>query len=147
MRMRRIPAWAAVALVAAAVVACNVQFSTANIRSAKLARDKEGTQPTTVFGQNDVFWCIVQLANAPDDTTVKAAWTAVEAEGVEPNYAIDSKEITTGSTVVNFNLSNNQLWPVGKYKVDLYLNGKLDRTLEFTVEAAGGMGGDEEEDE
>ena len=33
-----------------------------------------------------------------------------------------------------FTLSNNQEWPKGKYKVDLYLNGKIDRTVEFQVE-------------
>ena len=89
---------------------------------------------TSVFSPQDTFYVLVDLANAPDDTTVKAAWTAVEAEGVEPNFFIDEAEITSGSNTLTFNLSNDSPWPTGKYKVDLYLNGELDRTLEFEVQ-------------
>ncbi len=95
----------------------------------------QGTaQTTTVFAQDEVFYCVVDLANAPDDTTVKAAWSVVEAEGVEPNYPLDETELTNGSADLHFELSNNMLWPVGKYKVDLYLNAELDQTLEFEVQ-------------
>ena len=48
---------------------------------------------------------------------------------------IDEAEITAGNeNVFTFNLQNNGLWPKGKYKVDLYLNNNLDRTLEFEVQ-------------
>ena len=109
-------------------------FSTANIKSAKLAADKEGTQETTVFSPDQVIYCLVQLANAPDDTKVKADWIAVEAEGATPNYKIANAEKTSGDATLTFDLSNNQPWPKGKYKVDLYLNDKLDRTLEFQIQ-------------
>jgi hypothetical protein len=39
----------------------------------------------------------------------------------------------TDSTA-DFTLSNDQPWPVGKYKADIYLDDKLDRTLEFEVQ-------------
>jgi hypothetical protein len=42
--------------------------------------------------------------------------------------------LSTGSGSVHFDLSNNGLWPVGKYKVDIFLNDNLERTLEFTVQ-------------
>lgn len=113
-------------------VGCSV--STANIKEATMARDYDGNDPTTTFAQDEVFYCVAQLANAPDDTTVKASWTAVSAEGVDPDTFIDETELTTGSNSLHFELSNTSLWPVGKYKVDLYLNGELDRTLEFDVQ-------------
>jgi len=48
---------------------------------------------------------------------------------------IDEAEITAEEgNIFTFDLTNNGLWPVGKYKVDLYLNDKLDRTLEFEVQ-------------
>lgn len=122
-----------VALLAALSLACNFSFSTANIEEAKLARDEAGTEQTTVFDQADEFYLVGQLANAPDDTKLKAVWTAVDADGVEPNYQLDEKEVTGGGDFY-FSLSNDQLWPVGAYKVDLYLNEELGRTLEFTVE-------------
>jgi len=124
----------AVAALVLGVLACSFSASTANIDNAWTARDYEGQQPTTVFAQNEVFYCVVDLTNAPDDTTVKAAWSVVEAEGVEPNYPLDEAELTSGDADLHFELSNDMLWPVGKYKVELYLNGELDQTLEFEVQ-------------
>lgn len=46
---------------------------------------------------------------------------------------LDESELTSGSGTLTFSLSNSQPWPVGKYKVDLYLNEELDRTLDFEV--------------
>ncbi len=123
-----------IAVVMLSMFACEFSASTANIKEAKMAKDPEGNQPTTVFAPDDVFYCVVELANAPDDTTVKASWTAVQAEGVEPNTFIDETDLTSGSGNLQFELSNSSLWPSGTYKVDLYLNGELDRTLEFTVQ-------------
>lgn len=136
--MHRIRLFSVVAILALAVVlaACNVSFSvsTANIRSAKLSPNESGTPETTVFQQDDyTVYCLVKLANAPSDTVVKAVWTAVDVEGVEPNFVIDSASITSGDADLTFDLTNNQLWPVGKYKVDLYINDKLSRTLEYQV--------------
>jgi hypothetical protein len=115
-------------------LACGFNLSTANISQAQMARDEEGNDPTTVFNQDDVFYAVIQLENAPDDTALKAVWAAVDADDTEPNFMIDEVEITAGSGSVNFNLTNDKLWPVGDYKVDIYLNDELDRTLEFEVE-------------
>lgn len=76
---------------------------------------------------------MVTLSGAPDDTKLKAVWTAVEVEGEAPNTLIYEKEYVGGASTVTFDLSNSQPWPPGKYKVDLYLNDQLDRTLEFAV--------------
>lgn len=117
------------------VLACGGSFSTAKIDSAVLSADSEGSQTTTVFAPEDTFYCIVTLANAPDDTTVKAVWTAVEVEGEDPDTLIKESETTSdGNDLITFNLSLDSPWPTGKYKVDLYLNGTLDQTLEFEVQ-------------
>ncbi len=115
-------------------IACSFSASTANIKDAYLSIDEEGTNPVNSFTQDQVFYAIVNLANAPDDTTLKATWYAVDVEGVEPNLMIDEVTLTGGDGVYPFSLENNDLWPLGSYKVDLWLNDKLDRTLEFTVE-------------
>ncbi len=121
-------------LLVAVSLACGFSASTANISEAKMAKDAEGNEPTTVFGQEDAFYVVVELLNAPDDTTVKAQWVAVDAEGIEAGLQIDEAELTSGSETLQFDLTNDKLWPSGKYKVDLYLNDELDRTLEFEVE-------------
>ena len=121
------------------LAACSreVSFSTANIADARMSKDEAGAQITTTFGPEDVFYLKVSLANAPDDTRVKAAWTAVDAEGAEPNTPLDDVELTSGSATLTFDLENTNPWPAGDYKVDIYLNGTLDRSLSFRV--SGGL--------
>ena len=117
-----------------ATLACNFSVSTAKITGAVLTKDQNNVISTTVFGPDDVIYCIVNLANAPEDTKVKAVWTVVQAEGVDSNQQIAEKEITTGLDTITFNLSPSTSWPAGKYKVELYLNDKLDKTLDFEVQ-------------
>jgi hypothetical protein len=66
-----------------------LSFSTANIADARLTKDEAGTQATSTFNPEDTFYLIVDLANAPDSTTVKAEWTAVSVEGADPNTLLD----------------------------------------------------------
>ena len=118
--------------------ACSVSASTANISDAKMTRDEAGENPTKVFSPDDTtFYLIAELSNAPEDTVVKAVWTAVDVEGVKPNLKIDESRITAdGSGQLTFDLSNDGPWPVGQYKVDLFLNDEEEpaRTLEFKVQ-------------
>ena len=64
---------------------------------------------------------------------MQAAWYAAQAEGVEPNYLIDTVDTSGAYDTFTFNLSNDQLWPLGTYKVEITLNGALVTTLEFEV--------------
>ena len=101
-----------------------------------MARDQDGKQPTETFSPDEPFYCIVELSNAPKDTKVRAVWTAVKAEGADPNTRIDEAKTTSGSGQLQFNLSNQGPWPTGDYKVDLYLNDakKPTKTLTFKVQ-------------
>ena len=106
----------------------------AAINMAYMARDEEGYEETTSFSPYETFFAIVELVDAPADTRVEAVWVAVEVPDTEPNYVIDQTELTSGSDILTFSLTNDQPWPNGKYKVDLYLNGMPDRTIGFLVE-------------
>ena len=121
-------------VLAAASIACEFSASTANIKNAYMARDVEGTDRTEVFSQADPFYCIVEVANAPDDTNVKAIWYAVQVEGTDPNLVIDEYTVTTGDATVPFTLTNDSLWPLGTYKVEIYLNDELKETIDFSVQ-------------
>lgn len=119
----------------ALLTACEFSASTANIADARLAKDEAGTQTTTVFAQPETFYLVVDLANAPDDTVVKSAWYAVDVgEVAPPNTLIDEAELTTGTNTLYFNLAPESLWAVGDYKVEIYLNDELERTLTFQVQ-------------
>lgn len=127
----------AVAVIGLAIMACEVNVSTANFADAYMAADAEGTQHTSTYGPYDIFYAVVDLANAPDDTEVKAVWTAIEVDPQDVSGTqINETSILSGDGIVFFNLENNPefYWPSGTYQVELYLNGALETTLDFSVQ-------------
>jgi hypothetical protein len=119
-----------------ASMACEFSASTANISNAHMAVDESDSQQTTAYAPDaPAFYCHFDLNNAPDDTVVKGVWTLVSAEGYDPNQEIDSAEITGSDDSYFFSLSRSaDAWPVGQYKIDLYLNDELVQTVEFQVQ-------------
>ncbi len=113
-------------------IACEFSASTAKISSAVLTADEAGMAATTEFTADQPFVYIVNLANAPDSTKVKAVWYTVDEEGTATQFV--EKEMVGGDSPITFSASNNGPWPVGTDKVELYLNDKLDRTQEFSVQ-------------
>lgn len=115
-------------------MACEFSASTANIADAWMSVDEAGDNPVSAYTQDAVFYAQVDLQNAPDGTILKAVWTAVDVQDTDPGLVITESEFTTGSGLITFNLSNDNLWPTGEYKVDVYMNGTLTTTLEFSVQ-------------
>ena len=137
MRKSRLGIAAVVALVIVVLAFAVYKFfiATADIRDAYMARDAAGVERVTVFSPDDIFYCIVELENAPAWTKVKVAWYAVDAENVKPNTLIDEYEVTSADSTLPFNLvSNNGPWPKGAYRARVYLNGWPVRTLNFEVQ-------------
>jgi hypothetical protein len=144
MKIKRTHLIVLIGLLLAISTACSFSASTAKVTEAFTAQDVNGEpEATTTFSQDEVFYLLVTVANAPDDTVTKAVWYVVDAEGADPNSELYQAKYEGGGKIT-FDLSNDNLWPVGTYKVELYLNDKLDRTLEFSVEgsatAAGNSG-------
>jgi predicted small secreted protein len=110
-------------------------FTTANIQNAHMARDADDTDRTDVFSPDDpTFYCFFELKNAPDSTVVRGAWTLVQADGYESNSLIDEGQITSGDADLYFTLDRGESpWPVGQYKLDIYIDDNLVQTLNFEV--------------
>ena len=130
-------------LLAGIAAGCSFSFSTANVTQAVLAKDVKGdtfepVEPTSTFPSDQaVIHLVVTVANAPSDTKVKTVWTVVDVGDAAPaNTKIDEAELTmdaSGNAHFTLSLPNSGVWPAGKYKVEIYLNGKLNRTLEYTT--------------
>ena len=134
MKVKVFPLFLAFMALLLSTLACEFSASTANVAEAWMSTDEAGDQRTSVFAQDQIFYVQVDLQNAPDDTTLKAVWTAVDVQDTDPNLVITETEFVTGSGLINFNLSNDSLWPTGTYKVDIYMNGGLATTVTFTVQ-------------
>lgn len=119
-------------VLALSAMACEFSATTANIKDAYLVTDESSGTKTTTYTQDQPFVFVVELANAPDDTKVKAVWYTSDETGTATQFV--EKEMVTGGSPITFSATNNGPWPVGSYKVELYLNDKLDRTVEFSVQ-------------
>ena len=119
----------------AACAARNSDLSVSNVRT---ALDKNGEDITSTFSPSDVIYAVADIVEAPRGTRLHVKWIAVNAEGTDRNYEFDSQTIEltdetfTGSTY--FELSNAVPWPVGQYRVDLYLNDAFAQSVEFSVQ-------------
>lgn len=108
------------------------------ISNAVMAQDIQGEylDPvgiTNTFPSNQaIFHAVVTIANAPENTAFKAVW--MDAHN---RYMGDYTLTSSGSRNLDFTFNPNtgSLAP-GDYKVELYVNGTLVRTLAFTVSSA-----------
>jgi len=78
---------------------------------------------------------VVTVVNAPAGTRLKYVLTAIDTHNVHPpnSQAGQPLEMTTQGTQNVAAIWQYPNLPVGTYKVDVYLNDTLDRTLNFSV--------------
>lgn len=79
--------------------------------------------------------CIIQL-NSTKATTVKMNFVAVEVKGVKAETKIITTSYTTNGKQnrVRFTGTPEKTWFVGKYRVDIFLDGKLTQSKELEIE-------------
>ena len=112
------------------------------IEEAYLAKDdgngKAGEQ-VTEFRTTDVpIYCVI-LLGADAKAVVKMNFVAVSVPGVKPETKVVTSTYTTkeGQNRVNFIGRPEDRWTPGKYRVDLFLNGKIERIVEFHIKGSG----------
>lgn len=112
-----------------------------SLENPRMSKDDTGNNPVTSFSPGDTFYVVADLNNATNGTTIEARWYTVDVPGYEsgqiptdtPSQLTISEDYFTGT--VNFSLTGGgDPWPTGSYKVELYLNGVLTHTVNFTVQ-------------
>lgn len=110
------------------------------IKSVTMALDTKGdnkdpVNPTILFFPNAVFHAVVAIENAPANTQFKVSWYATDVGSVAaPNWLIDSFEIAgEGSRNLEFTLAPKAAWPIGTYRVEVAVNGNVERVVDFSV--------------
>ncbi|HVS20649.1 MAG TPA: hypothetical protein VHD88_02310 [Pyrinomonadaceae bacterium] len=162
--MKRHPGWLAAGLLLIAVLACSTGKNTNNsnnsnsngnkssksssdtrpsnadvyIEKISMAKDNNGEpgDTTTSFEPGDhTIHCIADLNRAKSGTAVKFVWKAVDVADSK-NEEIKTIDYTTKSfeNKVHGHLTLPRDWPKGTYKVEVYINGTLDKTITYTVE-------------
>ena len=154
--MRKNPAWLATGLLLFVVLACNLgkkttESNTANtnkepeiqsgsaIKEIYMAKDDGSGKPgdhTNTFGPDDhTIHCVATLKEAKAGTEMKFSWWIVDADGTQNKKIKDIDYKTrTLENVVRGHLSLPTDWPTGKYKVQVYVDGNLDKTVPYSVQ-------------
>lgn len=103
--------------------------------------DGEGNagDPAAEFRVTDVpIYCVVVLdTNAK--AVVKMNFVAVSVNGVKPETKVVSASYTTSEKQnrVNFTGRPDGKWTPGKYRVDIFLDGKMTKNVEFEIKGNG----------
>ena len=103
-----------------------------------LAKDDGKGGPGETVGQFEVgdipIYCVVQLEKA-GPATVKMIFVAANVPGVKAEWPVVTTTYTLkdGEDRVTFFGAPEKKWNVGKYRVDIYLNGKIAKDLAFDI--------------
>lgn len=127
--------FAAIVLIAAQLACAVGEPTLSNVR---VAADQDGNQPTTTFGSFDTVFVVGDLANAVEGNEVTSRWYAENVPGLDPNFFIDESTITIGTDPIGLVYFYFEPpadgWPAGSYKVEVFFNGALNSTVNFTVQ-------------
>lgn len=116
------------------------------IEEVYLAKDdgngKAGEQVSD-FGTTDIPIHCVVLLESNASTVVKMNFVAMNVAGVKPETKVVTASYTTsqGQNRVNFTGTPEGKWTPGKYRVDLFLDGKKVKAVEFVIKNNGGASG------
>ena len=123
-------------LAAASLISSAAWAAPVKIRSVTLARRHPATpsDQTRTFASRDLtFHAVVSLDRPSSGDKVKAVWILADAGGVR-NYRFAEKTLgTRHMDTLHFATTMRRPWPRGKYRLDVYMNGKRARQEYFEV--------------
>lgn len=140
MKARNLPVFLAVAALVFASLACALGGEL-SLDNPRMSKDDTGDNPVTTFAPSDTFYVVADLNNAEQGNYVESKWYLVSAEGYEPgpidtdsgNVINVTEDYFSGTVSFSLFSMDSSGWPQGEYKVELYLNGTLTHTLNFSV--------------
>jgi hypothetical protein len=89
----------------------------------------------TTFGSHDTIHAVILISGNSANPSVSADFIAVSAGGVQ-NHDISrvDGQLDKSHNQYDAKLSNSNPWPSGSYRVDIYLNNNLVKSLNYSVQ-------------
>lgn len=127
---------AALTLIVAQLACAMGEPTLSNVRT---ALDSDGAQPSTTFSAFDTVYVVSDLSNGVAGNIITSRWYAESVEGVDPNFLIDEADInvteeTFNGTIYFYFEPPTDGWPTGTYRVEVYFNGTLTGTVNFSIQ-------------
>lgn len=91
------------------------------------------TRASNRFAPNDkAIYASVATEGSSEGATLNAKWSYLEGQG-QLVSSISQSIATDGPAVTTFKVQNPDLWPAGKYKVEISLDGKAVAKQDFEI--------------
>lgn len=128
------------ALVATALVASTTSVFAAGFENIVLSASEDAEETEASFGVDTAK--LYLTADITDDVSsgskITVAWIAVDSGGAAPpNFRIDEVSFDVGAIENHLDASlskPNNGFPAGKYQVEIAVDGKVEETVDFTME-------------
>jgi hypothetical protein len=99
-----------------------------------LAADIDGFIPKSQFKPNEIIYLLFDINDPTGKNVVRIVWSVVEAKGFKAGAVrSDTPFIIKGNKFVTLSDHSAAPWTEGKYKVEIYLNNELNKTIEFDI--------------
>jgi hypothetical protein len=132
----------ALGLMLVTMLACKFSFSTANLSSLKISKDKSGEPAASSFAPSDTVYAVADVSNAPSKTKLKTRLLYDNVAGQTSGTLVPGAETTIdlpGSGTGSFTFTPPAGgWPGGSYKLEVNMlnednEQKDQKTGTFTV--------------
>lgn len=135
----KLPVLLAVLALIASSLACALGGGDPTLSNVRTAFDSDGANPSSTFGAFDTVYVVTDLENGVKGNVVSSDWYAENADGIDPNFHIDTVQYTveddafTGTVHFYFEPPDGG-WPTGTYRVEVFFNGAPSATVRFTIQ-------------
>lgn len=108
------------------------------LHGAAMSMSNDGGSTQTVFPKNaPKLYFRGDISGAKTDDVARVDWIAEKTKAAEPNFRIDSVTMTLagpeGTIRSSLNIPNAG-WPVGRYRVDVFVNNARTGSVSFRIE-------------
>lgn len=114
-----------------AAPATSAEFSVRGVEvGKKIGSDKRISSPTTTFGPRDTIYVSVATEGAAPSKTIGVKWSFQDGQVIK-----EAKETIapSGPAATEFHIAKASGWPVGKYKVEISVDGSPAGSKEFEI--------------
>jgi len=126
------PASTAAAAPAAPADAAGFQVSTVTLGDTVTTDHKVKKEVTTFSPSQKTIYASVDTTGTTPGATINAKWSYLEGNG-QVVASTSQSIIADGPATTTFRVQNPNLWPEGKYKVDISVDGKQAASKNFEV--------------
>ena len=112
------------------------QQGKSHVETAFATDDKNDASEKTSFPASaGTLYVYAMLDELPSAAKVSAAWVALKTDQLEDNTKFHEtfKTMGPGTFQYFFNFKPAKTWPVGTYRVDISIGGRVEKSVHFRV--------------